>query len=184
MTPHEANLSAESNPPSASPWLPGPHEDSWRPRHLEAPSGEGSQAPGGVDALQVAVSSTPGQAGSAGHTGGFTPSDRLLRSREFEYVLRHGRRTTAAQFVVLRAPSQASPPASRLGITVSKRVGNAVVRNRVKRRVREWFRRRRAQLGTATDLVVIGRPGAGALGNRETWQLLDGAIGAPAVARR
>jgi ribonuclease P protein component len=49
---------------------------------------------------------------------------------------------------------------SRLGITVSRRVGNAVVRNRIKRRVREWFRREKDQFQTGVDLVVIARAGA------------------------
>jgi ribonuclease P protein component len=128
----------------------------------------------------VAIST--GSAGTRGLTGPFRPVDRLLRSREFEYVLRHGRRATAAQFVVLTAPSQSSPPGRRLGITVSKRVGNAVVRNRVKRRVREWFRTRRHALETPTDLVVIGRRGAGALSAGEIASLLDAAL-SPALGK-
>ena len=91
-------------------------------------------------------------------------------------MLRHGRRTTATQFVVLTAPSQSSHPRHRLGITVSKRVGNAVTRNHVKRRVREWFRRNRDQLGAATDVVVIGRAGAGVLDGSEIDRLLDFAV--------
>jgi ribonuclease P protein component len=49
---------------------------------------------------------------------------------------------------------------SRLGITVSARVGNAVVRNRVKRVVREIFRRRRRELTSVNDIVVIAKSGA------------------------
>ena len=51
---------------------------------------------------------------------------------------------------------------SRLGVTVARKVGNAVCRNRFKRRVRAWFRVHRAQLATPLDLVVIARkPAAG-----------------------
>jgi ribonuclease P protein component len=50
---------------------------------------------------------------------------------------------------------------------VSKRVGNAVVRNHVKRRIREWFRGGRGQLETDIDLVVIGRSAAAQLTGRE-----------------
>ena len=113
---------------------------------------------------------------STGPTGPFRPADRLLRSREFEYVLRHGRRTTASQFVMLTSASQSSPPRRRLGITVGKRVGNAVVRNHVKRRVREWFRASRKHLTSETDVVVIGRGGAGNLSGREIAALLDTAL--------
>ena len=56
------------------------------------------------------------------------------------------------------------PERSRLGVTVSRRVGIAVVRNRVKRRVRECFRKElRAQMPAGTSMVVIARGGAGAL---------------------
>ena len=47
-----------------------------------------------------------------------------------------------------------------MGITVSRRVGNAVVRNRVKRWVREFARRRMGSLPVAWDIVVIARPRA------------------------
>jgi ribonuclease P protein component len=59
---------------------------------------------------------------------------------------------------------------SRLGVTVSRKVGGAVVRNRVKRRIREWFRVRRASLGGGRDWVVIGRATAAGL-DRETSEL-------------
>ena len=56
------------------------------------------------------------------------------------------------------------PTRSRLGVTVSRRIGNAVMRNRVKRRVREIFRKQiRAQLPAGTSIVVIARGGAAAL---------------------
>ena len=59
---------------------------------------------------------------------------------------------------------------ARLGITASRRVGGAVVRNRVKRRVREWFRTTRPCAG---DWVVIARSGAVELSARETARELD-----------
>ena len=52
---------------------------------------------------------------------------------------------------------------SRLGITVSRKVGNAVVRNRFKRRIRAWFRANREELAAPVDLVVIARLPAGKL---------------------
>jgi ribonuclease P protein component len=51
-------------------------------------------------------------------------------------------------------------PRNRLGLTVSRKVGNAVVRNQIKRRIREWFRRHRNEFPKG-DLVVIARPSAG-----------------------
>jgi ribonuclease P protein component len=93
-------------------------------------------------------------------------ADRLLSSRDYARVARQGERRASRHFVLLVAP-QGGPDAgsggSRLGLTVSRRVGNAVVRNRVKRRVREAFRTRRALAPAGRDLVVIARPGAGEL---------------------
>jgi ribonuclease P protein component len=70
-----------------------------------------------------------------------------------------------AAFVVLVSEHDArrgDPSKCRLGITVSRKVGGAVTRNRVKRRVREWFRARRGSLGSGVDWVVIARaPAAG-----------------------
>jgi ribonuclease P protein component len=47
-----------------------------------------------------------------------------------------------------------------LGVTVSSKVGNSVVRNRIKRQVREYFRRHREELPQATDYLVIARDSA------------------------
>jgi ribonuclease P protein component len=60
-----------------------------------------------------------------------------------------------------------SRPVRRIGITASRKVGGAVVRNRVKRGVREWFRRNRAALPEDADVVVIARPPAAALSTAE-----------------
>jgi len=100
-------------------------------------------------------------------TGRFQQSDRLRRSVEFQRVIRRGRRVAGTAFVVIvsqRTNRSSQEPASRLGITVSRKVGRAVVRNRVKRRIREWFRTRREMLGAGLDWVVIGRSAAATLG--------------------
>lgn len=103
-------------------------------------------------------------------TGRFQPADRLRRSVEFQRVIRRGRRAAGGAFVVICAPRrERGEPArqARLGITVSRKVGNAVVRNRVKRRIREWFRADRSALGAGVDLVVIGRAAAAELPSGE-----------------
>jgi ribonuclease P protein component len=90
---------------------------------------------------------------------------RLRDPRDFQRVNRTGVRRASAHFVAVIAPSRADE-APKLGLAVSRRVGNAVARNRVKRRVREWFRRARAGLPPATDWVVIARAGAAELDGR------------------
>jgi ribonuclease P protein component len=101
----------------------------------------------------------------------------LLRSREFEHVAREGERASAPGFVVcVRRPRAVSGAAQRLGVTVSRRVGSAVVRNRIKRRLREWFRRERFHLAPGLELVVIARPSCARLSSAELHAQLEGAL--------
>ena len=101
----------------------------------------------------------------------FAAADRLHRSAEFIRLQRAGVRFQSPHFVVyagnLAGNPDDEPSRSRLGVTVSRRIGIAVVRNRVKRRVRECFRKElRAQIPAGTSMVVIARGGAGALATR------------------
>ncbi len=91
--------------------------------------------------------------------------ERVLKSIEFRRALRHGRRcrTPHLTLVTLIRPTGKV----RLGLTVSRKVGNAVIRNRVKRRLREIVRLHRSRLGRPWDLVIIAQPGAGALSYHE-----------------
>ena len=69
-------------------------------------------------------------------------------------------RAPTAGFVLLVRPRGDGDPAMRLGLTVSKKVGNAVVRNRMKRRFRELARSVLPEAGIAgADHVLIGRAG-------------------------
>ncbi len=86
---------------------------------------------------------------------------RLRRRREFLAVQEGGRRLHAKELVILALATGANRP--RLGITVSTRVGTAVVRNRIKRWVREAFRDASPAL-PPVDVVVVARPGAGRMG--------------------
>jgi ribonuclease P protein component len=89
---------------------------------------------------------------------------------EFRRVTARGQRAASGSFVVLVAETASTardPARCRLGITVSRKVGGAVVRNRVKRRIREWFRSERDSLGRGVDWVVIARPAAAELARSE-----------------
>jgi len=80
--------------------------------------------------------------------------------------LQRGRRGKATEhFLVLQGPSPTGE--TRLGITASRKVGGAVERNRVKRRVREFFRLHRTELQPGSDIVVIVRAGADTLGFKD-----------------
>ena len=86
------------------------------------------------------------------------PSERLRRSCEFQRVFQYGTKLVSPLFVLYILPTRESR--SRLGIAVSKRVGKAVIRNRVKRLVREVFRRHKELLTPACDVVFVARRAA------------------------
>jgi ribonuclease P protein component len=92
---------------------------------------------------------------------GFSRAVRLRKSPDFDRVQRSGRRTSGQNLVILAYRNGTSSP--RFGLAVSRKVGNAVVRNRVKRRLRESIRRQRAGIG-GFDVVVIARPTAATAG--------------------
>jgi ribonuclease P protein component len=91
---------------------------------------------------------------------------RLSRSAEFERVYRQGR-STANRHLVLYTFPNATTERPRLGLSVSRKVGGAVERNRVKRLLREAFAQTEANLRAGQDVVVVARPGAGELADRE-----------------
>ena len=86
---------------------------------------------------------------------GFPRTARLLRRGDFEAVYSGGKRRSSAQFVVFFRPSGQAQ--SRFGISIKKAVGNAVVRNRIRRRIREILRRNSSEIPSGWDLVIHPR---------------------------
>jgi ribonuclease P protein component len=87
----------------------------------------------------------------------FPKSARLIRRGEFVAVQERGKRVHGGGYVVFALENDRG--CARLGVSVSKRIGSAVTRNRVKRWVREAFRAAAPAL-PAIDVLVIARPGA------------------------
>jgi ribonuclease P protein component len=79
--------------------------------------------------------------------------------------------------VVLTTPARSGQ--SRLGITVSRRVGDAVARNRIKRLVREFFRHNQTRIRPAQDVIVIARPGADGATYTDVQRELEAALKIP-----
>ncbi len=104
---------------------------------------------------------------------------RLSRSAEFERVYRQGRARSNRFFVVYAFAGQQGPgvAAPRLGLSVSRKVGGAVERNLVKRLLREAFALEHALVPPRQDVVVVARPEARALAEREGLEGVRRALG-------
>ncbi len=88
----------------------------------------------------------------------FRKSERLAKRPEFERVMAQGRKRRIETFCTLfYLPNDLNR--RRLGIIASKKVGNAVVRNRAKRKIREAFRHLKDRLHPGVDLVIISGKG-------------------------
>jgi ribonuclease P protein component len=89
----------------------------------------------------------------------FPKSARLLKRAEFRRVYDEGQRRNGSTFAVFYRPNGLAE--TRLGVTVPTRVGGAVLRNRVKRRLRELFRLNRERFPIGWDIVLNPREAAG-----------------------
>ena len=84
---------------------------------------------------------------------------RLSRSRDFDAVYRHGRSVSTRFLVLYWFPREADGGEARLGLAVPRKTGGAVVRNRVKRLLREAWRSLGPEVRPGADYVLIARPG-------------------------
>jgi len=99
---------------------------------------------------------------------------RLRGSKQFSQVFAQGRRFAVGQVVVIvrRAPGPV-----RWGIVVGKRVGNAVARNRVKRRLRDICRVADGMMRSGADVVVVAQPSAAAADYHTLLRAVVAALG-------
>lgn len=85
-------------------------------------------------------------------------TDRLKKNDDFRAVYKKGRSCANHEFVVYALSN--GTERSRFGVSVSKKVGNSVVRHRVKRLVKENYRLREEMFVPGTDIVVVARAAA------------------------
>jgi ribonuclease P protein component len=147
----EAHLPAEQSRASTPPRLSRAHGDGRRPQGSERASRAGPQAPVGLKGdIRAAL-------GKVTRRADYLAANQALRA-------------PSPGFVLLVRPRGDGDKAMRVGITVSGRVGGAVVRNRMKRRFRELARAVLPEFGIeGADHILIGR----SQGIEREWALLD-----------
>jgi ribonuclease P protein component len=84
--------------------------------------------------------------------------ERLRRKGDFEIIAKEGMRRHTKNFLIIARKNDRG--FSRVGAVAGKKLGKAVARNRVKRLVREFFRRNKDKLSPSTDYVIVGKKGA------------------------
>jgi ribonuclease P protein component len=152
----ETDFSAQQSSAQADARLPGADAHQERAGGAGAAAPEGTQAPERLRPEGGRPSGSPG----AERRESLRSAERLRRRADYLRCYRTGRRRQGALAILYFAPNQLGHP--RLGITASRKVGKAVARQRLKRRIKEIYRRwqDRSQL-PALDLVVHLKPEAG-----------------------
>jgi ribonuclease P protein component len=95
----------------------------------------------------------------------FPRAVRIVCRSDYQKLYKTGRRISSERFVMFSRENVSGR--SRLGITVSRKVGSAVIRNRVKRLFREIFRKSYGQIPGRIDIVVNAKPGCAEVGYEE-----------------
>ena len=98
-------------------------------------------------------------------------SESLKKNRDFQSLFKKGRSAAERQFVMYAKKN--GTDRNRIGITVSKKVGNSVVRHRVKRLVLEGYRLQEGAFARGYDIVVVARPAAAACTFHETKDCME-----------
>ncbi len=105
----------------------------------------------------------------------FPKEDRIRKRYEFLEFYSVGKAVHSSGFILVYKSGQSDR--SRIGITVSRKVGNAVVRNRIKRRIREYYRFHRMAVPKTWDFHVIAKKPSSSLSPLQTVDMLAGLFG-------
>lgn len=124
----------------------------WEPR-VVARSSNGAGGSVGPGSRSSSRPTSERRARTADEGESYPKRSRLLKRGEYLRVQRGGRKLHTRSLLILVKPNRVGR--TRLGIAVSKKYGNSVQRNRIKRLVREVFRRNRSLLPRGVDLVVV-----------------------------
>ncbi len=144
----EAHLSTKQPCAGTPPWFPPPDGNRRGPCHLECPARAGPQ-----EAVRLIIHLNYSLGG-----GVPMPPYKIITKRADFLRANRGKRFARPGFVLLVSDRGDHDPAIRLGITITKKVGNAVIRNRMRRRFRSLMREMLADSGKpGADHILIGR---------------------------
>jgi ribonuclease P protein component len=105
-------------------------------------------------------------------TSPFPKKDRILKRYEFLEFYASGKAVHSLGFILVYKSGLSG--GSRIGITVSRKVGHAVIRNRIKRRIREYYRLHRVAAAKPWDFHMIAKKPASFLSSQQTVAMLEG----------
>jgi ribonuclease P protein component len=146
----EEDISTAPQEPKAYARFSQAYEDALRARGDPPPPAQGTPA-----AHRLGREEVSRIMGAAAVGERFPRAARVRRRPEYLAIQNRGRRLVGPHLLLF-----ALAGSGRLGVTVSKKVGGAVLRNRVKRWIRDCYRRRRPEFPAGLDLVVVARPPA------------------------
>lgn len=142
ITKLETNISTQPAPESKDSWIPCSDAHPGRSQRAEAAAAKRAASP---DSMK-----------GEGRQYSFPKDLRLLKRHEFRRVYEEGRRESSRICTIFTRSN--GLPQSRLGLTTPSALGRAVVRNRIRRRLREVFRLNRARIAAGWDIVLNPRP--------------------------
>jgi ribonuclease P protein component len=143
----------------AHPWFPGPDGHPRRQGCPQPTAGQGQEETGSVTPRvgQGQVGEAPGKGRYDMESQTFGRDERIRKRQDYLRIYQQGVRSYSAHFTIITCRNPMG--VRRLGMTVSKKTGNAVQRNRIKRLLREFFRLNKSRLPASQDIVIIAKKG-------------------------
>lgn len=172
---NEKNLSAEPHQACEDPRIPEKNVHQAGPEGDQQKARQGQKASVGLISGQARENpgrqgTGPGPSFGGPEGNALRKQDRLRKRGEYVRLFKKGKKAHSDYHFAHFTPGMADR--TRLGVTVSRKVGKAVTRNRHKRYIREWFRRNRQKISGIWDINVIVKKQAAGIDSRAAFSSL------------